>query len=96
MSEKIPKGSQVYFSKLNPGRPPSDDPLTDKEVIKMSRHGIMRAAHNLWLAERYLMDLSKLGYGQELDSHLMSLSRVTEYIENEVSCLITGNRPKKD
>ena len=55
----------------------------------------MRAAHYLWLAERYLMDLSKLGYGEELDSHLMNVTKVTEYIEQEFDCLLTGQNPKR-
>jgi len=82
----------VRLVKLSvPGKDPGGT-LTPKEIQEMMNRGILRSAHNLWLAERYLMDLSKLGYGEELDSQLRKLSEVAEFIEQEGNALITGKR----
>jgi hypothetical protein len=71
----------VQLLKLSvPGKEPGSL-LEDAEVTQMIRHGLARASHNLWLAERYLTDISKLGHGEELDDYLKKLSEVAEFIE---------------
>lgn len=80
MDEEVPNSyRQVRLAKLVPSA--EGGIITEAESSKLMRQGILRSSHYLWLAEQYLMDMSKLGAGVELEAKLVLLSEVSAYME---------------
>ena len=78
----------VSLRRLRPRRESDREVLTTEDIGAMRRHGILRAAHHLWLAEQYMSDLSKLGDSAAFDDNLESLSSVSSFMERMVDDLL--------
>ena len=89
-----PKGTsstrKVTLLKLSLPYEKGDEPLDEKEVLSLLHHGMIRSAHYLWLAEQYLMDMGKLGMGEEFDEKLQALTEITTYMENRLNEIFKG------
>lgn len=76
-----PEPRQVWLNRLKLPEDRRPGPLTDKEILDLTKRGILRSQHYLWLAEQYMMDMAKLGQGTEFDEKLAQLGEVCHYME---------------
>lgn len=79
---------QVYLSRLRPPDDRQPGPLTDREILGLTKKGVLRSSHYLWLAEQYMMDMAKLGQDEQLDEKLAQLGEVCRYVEAIMSHLL--------
>lgn len=81
-------GRDIYLNRLHPPADRQPGALTDREIMDLTKKGIVRSSHYLWLSEQYMMDMAKLRQGEEFDAKLAQLGEVCGYMEYLLSKIL--------